>query len=144
MQFVQFESWKTQNGISPLIWILTPRSALRIQEPIFTRVSFVKEALVSQNGSCMQGKCQRFQRSSAFWQFVLEISFFFSICRPKISFLTLFCTKIVKNGNFWVIVMGLLPSSAKPQQQLQLPAAAKLAELQPYFAFHPPPRASRF
>ena len=33
----------------------------------------------------------------------------------------------------------VLPSSAKPQQQPQLPAAAKLAELQPYFAFHPPP-----
>ena len=31
----------------------------------------------------------------------------------------------------------ILPSSAKPQQQPQLPAAAKLAELQPYFAFHP-------
>ena len=33
----------------------------------------------------------------------------------------------------------VLPSSAKPQQELQLPAAAKLAELQPYFVFHPPP-----
>ena len=31
-----------------------------------------------------------------------------------------------------------MPSSAKPQQQPQLPAAAKLAELKPYFAFHPP------
>ena len=46
-----------------------------------------------------------------------------------------------------VNVAALLPSSAKPQ----LPAAAKLAELQPYFAFHPStptptptPRASRF
>ena len=40
----------------------------------------------------------------------------------------------------------LLPSSAKPQQQPELPAAAKLAELQSYFVFHlpPPPRASRF
>ena len=46
--------------------------------------------------------------------------------------------------------VDILPSSVKPQQQPQLPAAAKLAELQPYFAFHPPPpptppsRASRF
>ena len=29
--------------------------------------------------------------------------------------------------NFWIL--ALLPSSAKPQQQPQLPAAAKLAEL---------------
>ena len=30
------------------------------------------------------------------------------------------------------------PSSVKPQLHPLLPAAAKLAELQPYFAFHPP------
>ena len=32
----------------------------------------------------------------------------------------------------------ILPSSVKPQLQPQLLAAAKLAELQPYYAFHPP------
>ena len=45
--------------------------------------------------------------------------------------------------SYKMCVSKLLPSSVKPQ----LPAAAKLAELQPYFAFHPPaptPRASRF
>ena len=31
-----------------------------------------------------------------------------------------------------------LPSSVKPQLQPQLPAEAKLADLQPYFVIHPP------
>ena len=44
-------------------------------------------------------------------------------------------------GDFRLSI-SVLPSSVKPQ----LPAAAKLAELQPYFAFHSPrpPCASRF
>ena len=43
------------------------------------------------------------------------------------------------NMNFLLHKPILLPSSVKPQLQPQLPAKAKLAELQPYFAFHPPP-----
>ena len=34
------------------------------------------------------------------------------------------------------IYVCLLPSSVKPQLQPQLPAEAKLAELQPYFVLH--------
>ena len=59
--------------------------------------------------------------------------------------------KVKSRNKIWFsldffICRSLLPSSAKPQQQPQLPAAAKL---QPYFAFHPPPpppprRANRF
>ena len=49
---------KLQNGISPLIWILTPRSALKVHKPYishesadsyFTRAFIVIQDLVSQN-----------------------------------------------------------------------------------------------
>ena len=68
--------------------------------------------------------------------------------KRKIEFLTIIWSKYQKCFVTKVKIMNIallnyssgfiLPSSAKPSCQPQLPAAAKLAELQPYFAFHLP------
>ena len=53
-----------------------------------------------------------------------------------VSYLTPHCAiSRITQGVWKIRRIHLLSSSAKPQ----LPAAAKLAELQPNFAFHPPP-----
>ena len=61
-----------------------------------------------------------------------------------IFFIGVMINELFSLGLFSFCQAQLSPSC---QLQPQLPAAAKLAELQPYFAFHPPPpppRASRF
>ena len=64
--------------------------------------------------------------------------------KNMVSYLTPHCAiSRITQGVWKIRRIHLLPSSAKPQ----LPAVAKLAELQPYFAFHPAPpptRVSRF
>ena len=61
----------------------------------------------------------------------------FLVCFVACLLVCLFVCLLV--GLLASLIVLLLPSSVKPQQQPQLPAAAKLAELQPYFAIHPPP-----
>ena len=77
----------------------------------------------------------------------LQTDGLFHILNP-FAFLNFICAEIrdtlflsvpsIHPGFLFLFFSPFLPSSVKPQLQPQLPAAAKLAELQPYFAFHPP------